>query len=318
MMKVGTSEMTRIIQRVGKIAVLMGGAAAEREISLKSGRAIWQALDRSGFDVEPVVWDGKSLNIFDEERFQFFFIAVHGKGGEDGSIQAVLDIKGVPYTGSGILSSALGMDKRKSKIIWRHMGLRTPDFLSVGKGATVEEVEHIGFPLVVKPPCQGSSIGVSLVRSELEFRSALEEADHYGSEIMVEKYISGFEYTVPVLGKKALPVVKIETEHDFYDFSAKYDSNTTRYICPSDLTLEKEKEISALALQSYSSLGCGGWGRVDFIQDNDGEFHVIEINTVPGMTSHSLVPMSAKSAGFSFEQLVVEILRLAIEEDANK
>ena len=171
---------------------------------------------------------------------------------------------------------------------------------------------------MVKPPFQGSSIGVSLVRSELEFRSALEVADHYGSEIMVEKYISGFEYTVPVLGKKALPVVKIETEHDFYDFSAKYDSNTTRYICPSDLTLEKEKEISGLALQSYLSLGCGGWGRVDFIQDNDGEFHVIEINTVPGMTSHSLVPCPRDRAGFSFEQLVVEILRLAIEEDANK
>ena len=266
--------MTRISQRVGKIAVLMGGAAAEGEISLKSGRAIWQALDRSGFDIEPVVWDGKSLNIFEEGRFQFFFIAVHGKGGEDGSIQAVLDIKGVPYTGSGILSSALGMDKRKAKIVWRHMGLPTPDFVSVSKDATVQEVEHLGFPLVVKPPFQGSSIGVSLVRSESDLLSALEVASHYGSEIMVEKYISGFEYTVPLLGKKALPVVKIETERDFYDFSAKYDSNTTCYICPSDLTLEKEKEIADLALESYMSLGCDGWGKVDFIQDNDGKFHV--------------------------------------------
>lgn len=313
MMKIGSHEMTRFAQRVGKIAVLMGGSAAEREISLKSGRAVWQALDRSGFDAEAVVWDGRSLSIFEEERFQLFFIAVHGKGGEDGSIQAVLDIKGIPYTGSGILSSAIGMDKRKAKIIWRHMGLRTPDFVSVCKDATVEEVEHLKFPLVVKPPCQGSSIGVSLVRSKLDFLTALEVANDYGSEIMVEKYIFGCEYTVPVLGNKPLPVVKIETERDFYDFSAKYDSSTTRYICPSDLTFEKEKEISDLALQSYLSLGCDGWGRVDFIQDNDGEFHVIEINTVPGMTSHSLVPMSAKQAGFSFEQLVVEILRLAIE-----
>ena len=318
MMKIGSDEITQIIQRAGKIAVVMGGLASEREISLKSGRAVWEALDRSGFDAEAVVWDGKSLNIFDEEKFQFFFIAVHGKGGEDGSIQAVLDIKGVPYTGSGILASALGMDKRKAKIVWRHMGLPTPDFISVGKDATVQEVEHLGFPLVVKPPFQGSSIGVSLVRSKFEFPSALEVASHYGSEIMVEKYISGFEYTVPVLGKKALPVVKIETERDFYDFSAKYDSNTTRYICPSDLILEKEEEISDLALESYFSIGCDGWGRVDFIQDNDGEFHVIEINTVPGMTSHSLVPMSAKQAGFSFEQLVVEILRLAIEGSVSK
>ena len=308
MTKFSEQDMKELINKAGKVGVLMGGASAERSISLKSGVAVCEGLALNGFDAETVDWDGKSLSPFNGERFQSFFIALHGRGGEDGSVQAILDIKRIPYTGSGVLASALGMDKRKSKIIWRHQGLATPDFVSIKENTDLGEIINLGFPMVIKPPNQGSSIGVSIVRSDQALRKAVEIAKRYDVEVMAERYIEGPEYTVPVIGERPMPIVKIETDRDFYDYAAKYNSNSTRYICPSDLDETEVRKISSIAVESYRAIGCEGWGRVDFIKDDEGSFQLIEINTVPGMTNHSLVPMSAQSVGIEFSQLVTEIL----------
>ena len=314
MTKFSQQEMKSLIRKAGKVGVLMGGASAERAISLKSGIAVCEGLALNGFNVETVDWDGKSLGVFDGDKFQSFFIALHGRGGEDGSVEAILDIKFIPYTGSGVLASALGMDKRKAKTIWRHQGLRTPDFVSIKENTHLGDIAKVGFPMVIKPPNQGSSIGVSIVRSEQGLKKAIEIARRYDSEVMAEQYIEGSEYTVPVICERPMPTVKIETDRDFYDYAAKYDSSSTRYVCPSDLDESEIQKISSIAVESYRAIGCEGWGRVDFIKDQEGNFELIEINTVPGMTNHSLVPMSAKSAGIEFSQLVTEILAHGLDK----
>ncbi|MBV1885153.1 MAG: D-alanine--D-alanine ligase [Gammaproteobacteria bacterium] len=286
----------------------MGGCSAEREISLQSGKAVLEALVSVGVDAVGV--DGKDLDCNDLRDYDRVFIALHGRGGEDGSIQGALEHLGIPYTGSAVLASALAMDKIRCKQLWTGIGLSTPKFYTPSNEAQlVNVVDEAGFPFIVKPCREGSSIGMEKVQSGLpELANAFRNAQQY-DEVLIEQYIDGAEYTVTIVGQEILPPIRLETPRTFYDYKAKYFSNDTQYHCPCGLQGDKLVELEQLAKWAFDSLGCQGWGRVDLMMGADQEFYVLEVNTVPGMTSHSLVPMSAKQAGIEFSELVVRILK---------
>jgi D-alanine-D-alanine ligase len=304
------------VNRYGKVALLMGGNSAERAVSLKSGQAVLQALQ--GADVQVTAVDvGKDIvKVLSRGKFDRVFNILHGRGGEDGTIQALLDLLGLPYTGSGVLGCALAMDKLRSKYVWRGVGLPTPDYLEVDSvDACRQAVQQLGLPLMVKPALEGSSIGISKVEREEDMVAAWTAARRYGL-VIAEQWIAGLEYTASILQSQALPLIRLETPRTFYDYEAKYNDDRTRYHCPCGLSGAEEQQVQALALQAFRVLGASGWGRVDFMIDRQGQPWLIEANTVPGMTDHSLVPMAAKAAGISFEELVLRILSTSLEAKA--
>jgi len=297
-------------QDFGKVAVLMGGVSSEREVSLMSGKAVLEALLSQGVDAHAFDPAHESLDAL--KAFSRVFIALHGGYGENGAIQGALEIMGIPYTGSGVMASAIGMDKFRSKLIWQAVGLPVPEYAMLDEASDFVSVEkRLGLPLFVKPACDGSSVGVFMVTEPGALASAYESARRYGDAIMAEQGITGGEYTVAILGDTALPIIKIEPATAFYDYEAKYLRDDTRYICPADLPLEMAAAIRAGAKKAFAALGGAGWGRVDFLMDEAGKHYFLEANTAPGMTSHSLVPMAAKAAGLSFEKLVLKLLSLA-------
>lgn len=297
----------------GKVAVLYGGNSAEREVSLESGAAVFAALQRSNVPVALI--DTKNPNWWNNfgNEFAHVFIALHGRGGEDGTVQGLLQTLGVSYTGSGVMASALAMDKLRTKQLWRGIDLPSPEFELLTAQSDFAGIAARFGSVMVKPAREGSSVGMAKVSTAADLEKAFVAANRFDAVVIAERCIKGAEFTVAVLGDKALPAIRLETDNVFYDYEAKYISNDTRYICPCGLSAEKDAELAALALTAFKSIGCEGWGRADVMQDDDGKFYLLEVNTVPGMTSHSLVPMAARAAGIDFDQLVVEILRLSLE-----
>lgn len=296
----------------GKVAVLMGGPSAEREVSLKSGNAVLAALKRQGIAAHGIDADKSTLRLLEDGRFDRAFIALHGRWGEDGVIQGALEVLGIPYTGSGVLGSALGMDKMKTKFLWTAAGIPTPEYAVLESGTDLNKVaSRLGLPVFVKPAREGSSLGVSKAKSVAELKAAWGAAAKFDNQVIAERFIDGAEITCGILGDQALPLIKIETDREFYDYEAKYLLDTTRYLCPCGLPAEQEREIQQLARRAFAVLGCSGWGRVDFMLDRAGRAYALEVNTVPGMTDHSLVPKAAKQAGIDFDQLVLRILETA-------
>ncbi len=299
----------------GKVAVLMGGRSAEREISLESGAAVLAALQSKGVDVHGVDVSDNILMDLDADDFDRAFIILHGRGGEDGVMQGALETIGMPYTGSGVLGSALGMDKLRCKQLWQGAGMPTPAYQVVTEASKVDQViDELGLPLIVKPSREGSSIGMTKVNDPSQLVHAIREAAAKDDSVIVERWISGAEYTVAVLGNEALPTIRLETPRDFYDFEAKYEANDTSYHCPCGLEPQQELELQRLAIAAFDLVGAGGWGRVDFMADEAGSPYLLEVNTVPGMTDHSLVPMAARAAGLSFEELVWRILETSLSD----
>ena len=293
----------------GKVAVMMGGKSAEREVSLKSGAAVLAALRAGGVDAHSFDPREKPLEALHGEGFQRVFIALHGRGGEDGSLQGALDLLDIPYTGSGVLASALAMDKWRSKLVWQASGLPVPDYVVLDGASDFAAVEaRLGLPIFVKPANEGSSIGISKVKTAGGLREAYELAARHDRCVIAEKYLGGGEYTVGILGERALPVIRIVPATEFYDYEAKYLRDDTEYRIPSGLGEAREAEMREMALCAYRALGGRGWGRVDLMLDADGRMYCLEANTSPGMTDHSLVPMAARAAGISFQQLVLELL----------
>ncbi|MBA0178276.1 D-alanine--D-alanine ligase [Pectobacterium carotovorum] len=302
-----------------KVAVLLGGTSAEREVSLLSGQAVLAGLKEAGINAHAVDTRDVSVTTLKEEGFTKIFIALHGRGGEDGTLQGVLEFLGLPYTGSGVMASALTMDKLRTKQVWQAVGLPVSPYVALDRrqysetaaNALLAKFTHLGLPLIVKPSREGSSVGMSKVNTLSELPAALEEAFRHDDDILVEKWLSGPEYTVAILGDEVLPSIRIQPAGTFYDYEAKYLSDDTQYFCPSGLPDEQEQTLAGLAMAAYRAVGCSGWGRVDFMLDSDGAFYLLEVNTSPGMTSHSLVPMAARQRGLTFSQLVVKILGLA-------
>ncbi len=296
----------------GKVAVLLGGKSAEREVSLKSGGMVLAALRKKGVDAHP--FDPKEKDVQDllKERFARVFIALHGRFGEDGTVQGVLEWLGIPYTGSGVLASALAMDKVRTKRLWAAEGLPTaPHVLLNGKTNFAAVAKQLGMPLFVKPASEGSSVGMSKVRAAGGLEEAYALAVNYDPVVIAEKFIDGPELTVAIVGERVLPIIRIETPREFYDYEAKYIANDTRYLIPCGVSEKEEKELQALCLKAFRALGCRGWGRVDLMLDKRGRPFLLEVNTAPGMTDHSLVPMAARAVGVSYEDLCVKILELA-------
>ncbi len=302
----------------GRVAVLAGGRSAERAISLRSGEAVLEALLARGVDAEMLdPAEPEALQALASGACDRAFIMLHGRGGEDGVIQGALETWGIPYTGSGVLGSALGMDKIRCKQIWQASGLPTPEFLVARSETDLEQVRALGFPVMVKPAREGSSIGMSRVASAEALPAAWALARDYDSEVLIERWIEGCEYTVALLGERALPAIRLETPHAFYDYAAKYEANTTRYHCPCGLERAAEDALQALAQQAFAAVAGQGWGRVDFMVDGAGRPMLIEVNTVPGMTDHSLVPMAARASGLEFGDLVLEILASSLARGAD-
>ncbi|MEB6578618.1 D-alanine--D-alanine ligase [Enterobacter quasiroggenkampii] len=299
-----------------KIAVLSGGTSAEREVSLNSGAAVLAGLREGGVNAHLV--DPKEVDVTQLKAMGFdkVFIALHGRGGEDGTLQGLLDLIGLPYTGSGVMASAISMDKLRSKLLWQGAGLSVAPWVALtrrefelGLSDSVNaRIAELGLPVIVKPSREGSSVGMSKVDKADDLASALALAFQHDDEVLVEKWLSGPEFTVAMLGEEILPSIRIQPAGVFYDYEAKYLSDETQYFCPSGLEAEREAELQSLVLKAWHVLGCQGWGRIDVMQDRDGQFYLLEANTSPGMTSHSLVPMAARQAGMSFSQLVVRIL----------
>ena len=288
----------------------MGGDSNERAVSLLSGEAVLHALKRLGINAE--AFDPSSRDINEIQSYNRAFIALHGRGGEDGSMQAFLKSKNIAYTGSDSLSSAIGMDKLKTKLLWRSLNISTPDFLQVTEKTSYEEImSAIGVPFFIKPSNEGSSIGIDKIKNEKQYQDAFLKTSKIDANVIVEKFVDGEEFTVAIVNDKTLPVIKIKPSNEFYDYQAKYIKDDTQYICPSGIEKHKEVLISKEALQAFKVIGCSSWGRVDFMMDKQGRHYFIEVNTSPGMTSHSLVPMAAKEAGINFDQLVLEILKTA-------
>jgi len=297
----------------GKVAVLLGGTAAEREVSLNSGNAVYQALKAGGVDAVAIDVTANPIDALAGQRFDRVFNVIHGRGGEDGVLQALLEALGLPYTGSGVLASALAMDKLRTKLCWQGAGLPTPRwFLLTGDQDLDTCINALGFPVIVKPAQEGSSIGMSKAHNREELAAALKLASQYRCDVYAEQWIQGQEYTIGMLNGEALPAIRLETPHTFYDFDAKYRANTTQYHCPCGLDNEREKELQALALKACQTVGVSGWGRVDAFIDDSGRLQLIEVNTVPGMTDHSLVPMAAKAVGIDFQELVWRILETSM------
>jgi D-alanine-D-alanine ligase len=300
----------------GKVAVMLGGNSAEREVSLKSGSAVLAALRRAGVDAHGFDPAERPLNDLRAEGFQRVFIALHGRGGEDGTLQGALDLMGIPYTGSGVLASALAMDKWRSKLCWQAAGIPIPEYALVDADTDFAAVEaRLGLPLFVKPANEGSSIGISKVKSPGKLRAAFETASRYDRLVIAERFLAGGEFTVAVLGTgmqlRALPAIRIVPAGEFYDYDAKYLRDDTEYRIPSGLSEQAEAAMAELALKAFAVLGGRGWGRVDVMLDAEGRAYCLEANMAPGMTDHSLVPMAARAAGIDFENLVVSILELA-------
>ncbi len=302
--------MTDIEQNdFGKVAVLMGGRSGEREISLRSGNAVLAALVNAGVDAHGIDVDEHIFNHLQDEKFKHAFIALHGRGGEDGCIQGGLEMIGLPYTGSGVMASSICMDKIMTKKIWLAMGISTPRFSEIHDSTKFKDVaNHLGLPFIVKPSCEGSSLGIAKITSEAEFVTACLKAHAFSGELMAEEWVQGGEYTVSVLDDEALPVIQLQTPHDFYDFEAKYKSNDTQYLLPCGLEEMAEVQLQVQALQAFRATNATSWGRVDVMLDDQGKSWFLEVNTVPGMTDHSLVPMAAKHIGIDFQQLVLRIL----------
>ncbi|MGP9639900.1 D-alanine--D-alanine ligase [Halomonas sp. AOP42-A1-14] len=292
-----------------KVAVLMGGLSSERDISLKSGNAVLNSLLRSGIDAIGIDLQDNAIQEIIRSDFDVAFIALHGRGGEDGCIQGVLEWLDKPYTGSRVMASAIAMDKFKTKQVWNSIGLSTPRSMIVSTNEDLDDVtERLTFPLMVKPLHEGSSIGISKVFDTKQLTSAFQLADKYDKQIMVEEFVEGQEFTVAIVDDNVLPVIGMKTNNEFYDFDAKYQSKDTVYLIPSGLSEENELKIKALAKEGYDSIGCVGWGRVDIMVDKEGTPWLIEVNTCPGLTERSLVPQAANSIGVSFDQLVLNIL----------
>ena len=296
----------------GKVAVLLGGKSAEREVSLKSGSMVLNALRSRGVDALPFDPAERGLDALIGERFERAFIALHGRFGEDGTVQGVLEWLGIAYTGSGVLASALAMDKLRSKLLWHAEGLPTPPHAVLTKDSNLRTVARkLGVPLMVKPASEGSSIGMSKVGSAAGLDEAYALAANYDPVVIAEKFIDGTELTAGILGDQVLPLIKIETPRDFYDYEAKYIADDTRYIVPCGLSAARERDMQALCLKAFRALGCRGWGRVDMMLNRQGRAFVLEVNTVPGMTDHSLVPKAARAVGMSYEDLCLRILEAA-------
>ena len=305
---------SQMMKQFGKVAVLMGGVSGEREISLRSGNAVLAALERLGVEVHSI---DPRQDIFTRLlAFDRAFIALHGHHGEDGTVQGGLEMIGIPYTGSGVLASSLCMDKRMTKMVWQASSIDTPAFMVLQEAADCDRaIELLGFPMVVKPALEGSSLGINKVTSAQELQSAYQEAKKFHGAVIAEKFIGGAEYTVAILGGVALPVIKLETPRTFYDFTAKYESNDTRYICPCGLSEAREKSLQQAALDAFHAVGATGWGRVDVMLDEEQTAWFLEVNTVPGMTDHSLVPMAAKAQGIGFDELVLRILKTSLDSE---
>lgn len=307
------------MNHLGRVAVLLGGKSGERAVSLKSGAAVLAALHQCGVNAQAFDPSQQPLSALAE--FDIAFIALHGRYGEDGTIQGALELMGIPYTGSGVLASAIGMDKWRTKMLWSACGISTPPFALMTADSTAQDFERIeadlGLPLFVKPANEGSSIGISKVIQPGEIKSAFELAAKSDHMVLAERYIDGGEYTVGILGQRALPIIRIVPASAFYDYEAKYLRDDTQYLCPCGLSHEQEKAIQADALRAFNAIGGQGWGRVDFLLDKNGQHYFLEVNTSPGMTDHSLVPMAAKAAGLDFETLVITVLELAMERQKN-
>lgn len=298
----------------GRVAVLMGGRSAEREISLISGQAVLDALLKQGIDAHKV---DVNLNVSEQlhrGKYARAFIVLHGRGGEDGEIQGLLQSMGLPFTGSRVTGAVLSMNKMISKQLWIQQGLPTANFEKVTVNTDSQGlVSKLGLPLIIKPVNEGSSIGMTKVKSVEELDAAIEWACKFDAEVIAESWIEGEEYTVAILGQEALPVIRLKTPNEFYDYDAKYQANTTEYLCPCGLAEQDEIRCQQIALQAFNGLRMQGWGRIDFMRDQNGEFYLLEANSIPGMTDHSLVPMAAKQAGLSFESLVWKILETSFE-----
>ena len=300
-----------------KIAVLMGGTSAEREVSLNSGNAVLNALRTQGYDAHPV--DPKEVSVLElkQQGFERAFNILHGRGGEDGIIQGALEQIGLPYTGCDVMASALTMDKMRTKMLWKGFGLPIAEMEIVTKENVTELnpgkiVERLGLPLMVKPSREGSSVGLTKVNAVEELTVAVETALECDDTVLIEEWLSGVEMTVPVLDNQVLPAVQIIPDGEFYDYHAKYISDNTQYICPAPLSKAREEELHRLVKAAYDAVGCRGWSRIDVMTDSKGEFRLVEVNTTPGMTSHSLFPKSAATVGYTFEQLVERILELSV------
>lgn len=301
-------------QAFGRVAVLFGGKSAEREVSLKSGAAVLQALQAAGVDAFGIDVGDDLLQRLTSEKIDRAFIVLHGRGGEDGAMQGLLECAGIPYTGSGILASALAMDKLRTKRVWLSLGLPTPNHAVLASEADCRAAAaELGFPLIVKPAHEGSSIGMAKVADVEALIAAWQDASQYDSQVLVEQWIAGPEFTIAMLRGQVLPPIGLGTPHSFYDYDAKYLANDTQYRIPCGLSAEKEAELKYLTARACEAVGTQGWARADVMQDAAGKFWLLEVNTVPGMTDHSLVPMAARAAGLDFQQLVLAILADSVE-----
>ena len=298
------------MSRFGKVAVLMGGPSAEREISLKSGNMVLAALQRGGIDAHAFDPRDQGIERLAAARFDRAFVALHGRFGEDGTVQGALEYLGIPYTGSGVMASALAMDKWRTKLLWQAAGIPNAPYELLDAASDFTAVAaRLGLPLMVKPAREGSSIGMSKVETVEKLEAALELAARHDSVVIAERFVEGMELTAGILADEALPLIRLETPRVFYDYEAKYFASDTRYVCPCGLPPHEERALQQQALAAYRLLGCSGWGRVDLMLSNAGAPAFLEVNTVPGMTDHSLVPMAAREAGMSFPALCLEILR---------
>lgn len=299
----------------GKVAVMFGGTSAEREVSLKSGSAVLKALQAQGIDAHAFDPKEQPLSLLAAAGFDRVFIVLHGRGGEDGTMQGALQLLGMPYTGSGVLGSALAMDKIRCKFLFSAHGLPTAPFRVAQKGEAIDYaamLQELNGKVMVKPANEGSSIGMSAAATPAELEQALALAFAYDDAVLVEQWINGREFTVSMLDGQALPVIEMRTPRAFYDYEAKYQSNSTEYLCPAPISPEQTTSLQQAAIAAFKAVGAKGWGRVDAMLDSDGQFRLLEVNTVPGMTEKSLVPMAARAAGYSFEQLVVKILEQSL------
>nr|WP_174507183.1 D-alanine--D-alanine ligase [Acinetobacter sp. Marseille-Q1620] len=304
--------------KFGKVVVLLGGKSAERQVSLDSGKAVLEALIRSGVNAEG--FDPQERSIAELIGYDRAFIVLHGRGGEDGQIQGALEWLKIPYTGTGVQGSAIGMDKVKTKQIWQGSELPTAPYRIVTADSDVDDIVNaLGLPLIIKPVHEGSSVGMSKVEKAEDLKAAIEKATEHDAVVMAEKWITGREFTISILNGKALPVIRLQPPKDvaFYDYEAKYNRDDVEYGIPSGLSETEEKKLQELCLRAFQAVGASGWGRIDAMQDEQGNFWLLEVNTVPGMTSHSLVPKAAKATGTNFDDLCVEILEQTLTDNAH-
>ncbi len=311
--------MTLDPQQFGRVAVLMGGVSAEREVSLKSGAAVLAALKSRGVNAHKVDANPDNIGTLKQQGFDRAFIILHGRWGEDGVVQGALEAIGLPYTGSGVLGCALAMDKVRSKQIWQSLDLPTARFRVLTHESDLDGlIEELGLPLFLKPAREGSSVGVGKVSKQEELLAAYRKTAAVGDDVLAEQFIAGAELTCAVLNGEALPVIRMRTDNEFYDYEAKYESDDTQYFCPAGLTDELEQRVRNIALEAFLALDCEAWGRVDVMLDDNQDPILLEVNTAPGMTDHSLVPMAAQAVGVSFEDLVIEILQQTFEEGTHE